>query len=291
MSAIGIGIGAAQGVLGMALQKGQDRRQMEQQRQLQNLQMHGAKEMSEFEREQQMKMWNDTNYGAQKKHMIDAGLNPGLMYGMSGGGGTTTGGGSGAMPTSASAEAPSAGVENLMGMAMMKSQIRVMESQAKKNEAEAEATSGVKTEQAAEQTRGQKFDNDVKESIGMDKLVGREIAEIEKNDATTRKERMLVESWESVMHATDSGKRTEHTSEESRIYKTLKNEYEKAKSELNLSKAEEVIKAWSTELINDGMPPDSPWYYKLIERFINNASGGKWNLNDLGKEVGKAVIK
>jgi hypothetical protein len=48
----------------------------------------------------QFDMWNKTNYKAQMEHMKKAGLNPALMYGMSGGGGSTTGsqgGGSQAM--------------------------------------------------------------------------------------------------------------------------------------------------------------------------------------------------
>ena len=39
----------------------------------------------------QMDMWNKTNYPAQMAMLKEAGLNPALMYGMSGGGGTTTG--------------------------------------------------------------------------------------------------------------------------------------------------------------------------------------------------------
>jgi hypothetical protein len=46
----------------------------------------------------QFDMWNKTNYGAQVKHMLEAGLNPALMYGSAGQGGSTgsqTGGSAG----------------------------------------------------------------------------------------------------------------------------------------------------------------------------------------------------
>ena len=36
-------------------------------------------------------MWKDTNYSAQMEELKKAGLNPGLLYGMSGGGATTIG--------------------------------------------------------------------------------------------------------------------------------------------------------------------------------------------------------
>ena len=56
--------------------------------------------------ELQMKTWNDTGYGAQMKMMKEAGLNPGLMYGMSGGGGQTTGSQGGGSASGNSSHAP-----------------------------------------------------------------------------------------------------------------------------------------------------------------------------------------
>ena len=40
-------------------------------------------------------MWDYTNYENQKKHLEAAGLNPALLYGMSGGGGATAAGAQG----------------------------------------------------------------------------------------------------------------------------------------------------------------------------------------------------
>jgi hypothetical protein len=61
----------------------------------------------------QMDMWNKTNYGAQVKHMLEAGLNPALMYGSAGQGGTTGSQGGG------SAAGGSAVGENVMDMQNM----------------------------------------------------------------------------------------------------------------------------------------------------------------------------
>lgn len=68
----------------------------------QKQQLRGQKKALEQQNAAQMDMWNRTNYKAQVKHMKDAGLNPGLMYGMGGGGGVTAGSGS-AMPSQGSA--------------------------------------------------------------------------------------------------------------------------------------------------------------------------------------------
>lgn len=47
--------------------------------------MEREKQMAQYYYDLSMKKWNDTGYGAQKKQMEEAGLNPGLMYGMGGG--------------------------------------------------------------------------------------------------------------------------------------------------------------------------------------------------------------
>lgn len=60
-----------------------------------NAQMRRQKELNEHGRQQSMQMWNDTNYGAQMKHIKDAGLNAGLLYGQGGAGGATAQAGSG----------------------------------------------------------------------------------------------------------------------------------------------------------------------------------------------------
>lgn len=139
------------GIMGMIAGKSQDRRQINQQKKLQEVQVKGAKELKDYDNLKQKEMWDATNYEAQMEHIKNAGLNPALMYGMSGGGGTTAGGSGMPMPTTATAEGSSAGVRNIMEMAMMKAQTRLLESQANKNEVEAEKTAGVDTQEV--QTR------------------------------------------------------------------------------------------------------------------------------------------
>lgn len=86
------GAGIAGQAMGLVLAKHNDRRQLKQQGKLQALQIAGNKEMSDYQKQKELEMWEATNYGAQMGQLNKAGLNPGLMYGMSGGGGVTTGG-------------------------------------------------------------------------------------------------------------------------------------------------------------------------------------------------------
>lgn len=87
MSAANSAIGGALGIIAGGIN---DRRQLKQQEKLNAMQKRDNKEMTIFNREQQMKMWEDTNYNAQRKQMEKAGLNVGLMYGMGGVGGQST---------------------------------------------------------------------------------------------------------------------------------------------------------------------------------------------------------
>lgn len=139
--------------MGLALEPGRDRRQITQQQKLQDMQIRGQKEMGDYNYAQQIKMWKETNYKAQMEQMRLAGVNPGLMYGMSGGGGTTTGSQGGSV---GGAQAPSGGGEAITGMGMANginaaiaaANVELMKSQAEKNRVEAAKTAGVDTTKA-----------------------------------------------------------------------------------------------------------------------------------------------
>lgn len=71
----------------------------QQQQQMQDMQIKGAKELADYNNQKQMELWKATNFGAQRAEMEKAGLSASLMYGGSGAGGGTTGSGGGGMPT------------------------------------------------------------------------------------------------------------------------------------------------------------------------------------------------
>lgn len=125
--------GAINTGMGMILGKWNDKRQLEQQQKLQEMQMKGSKELMDYEMMKQLEMWQNTGYAAQKKQMKEADINPALMYGMGGGGAQTTGN-TGAMVSGG--EAPKGGreIQEMMGMGLQRgmqaAQIKLMESQA-----------------------------------------------------------------------------------------------------------------------------------------------------------------
>ena len=113
-----------------------------------------------------MEMWNQTNYGAQRQHMEDAGLSVGLMYG---------GGGQGAVSQGGQATQPSGPTSNPVGMALqykqieqqneaIKSQTILNQAEAAKALAEAKKTGGVDTQKTESEIRWQEIENRIQES-------------------------------------------------------------------------------------------------------------------------------
>lgn len=129
-----LGSQAAAGIMGIALQGHNDRRQKEQQQDLQNMQIRGNKEMMDYSMLKQMEMWKNTNFSAQIAQMKAAGLSPGLIYGMKGGGGITTGSPQGNV---AGATAPVGGqeIQTMIGQGM---NLQLMEAQKQLIQAQAE---------------------------------------------------------------------------------------------------------------------------------------------------------
>lgn len=134
---------------GMAMTGWNDRRQLRQQEALMQQQIAGQKELTKFNQEMSYDMWLKTNYGPQVEQMKKAGLNPALMYGMGGGGGQSTN----VTPGNVTGgNAPVGGGEVMSGMGMtsqlglIEAQRKVLESQARLNNTEADKKEGVDTE-------------------------------------------------------------------------------------------------------------------------------------------------
>lgn len=149
-AAINAGSGILGAAFGLATAGINDRRQIRQQDKLNEQAYDINNRMAEANYERQMRLWEDTNYQAQTEQMRKAGVNPGLLYGMSGGGGSTAAANAGTGV--AAGQAPHGGGE-IMGMMsqtlqmrMMEAQIKVMESQANKNNTDAAYTGGAQTD-------------------------------------------------------------------------------------------------------------------------------------------------
>ena len=63
------------------------------------LQYNYGQQAADAEYKRNLQMWKDTNFGAQRAEMEDAGLSVGLMYGNGGGQAASTAGGSATQPS------------------------------------------------------------------------------------------------------------------------------------------------------------------------------------------------
>ena len=116
---------------------------------LMDIQAQLNRENAKFNTGQAKEMWNYTNFENQMKHIEAAGLSPGVIYGMGGAGGSSQGAGAASgvgLPQDQSVGMGLRAQEIGINMANAMSQIKLNESQANKNEAEANKISGVDTE-------------------------------------------------------------------------------------------------------------------------------------------------
>lgn len=144
-----MGVGAA--AMGALAGKGAQSQSWENQIKLMDIQARLNQKNAKYSTGQAKELWNYTNFENQMEHIKNAGLSPGLIYGMGGAGGTTSGAGQAngvGLPQDQSVGMGLRAQELGLQMANAASQIKLNESQANKNEAEANKIKGVDTDVA-----------------------------------------------------------------------------------------------------------------------------------------------
>lgn len=160
MQAAGNAVG---GIMGLAFGSIENQRQLKQQERMNQMDWEQHQRFSEFNREQQMKLWRDTNYSAQMAELKKAGLNPALLYGKGGGAGGTTAaavGGSGSHSASARND-----IMNGMGLqlGLQAAQIENIKANTNKTNVEAAKTAGVDTTEAWQRIGIMQVEQDIAE--------------------------------------------------------------------------------------------------------------------------------
>jgi len=240
--------------LGMILGDYNDKRQLEQQKKLTDVQAKANKEQARYSHELQYDMWNKTNYEGQMAHMKKAGLNPGLMYGMGGGGGTTTGGAS-AQGVSGG-NAPQGGNEVIasQGLAMqMKAQTELLQAQKRNIEADTNnklAGAGKDTATTEGQNLANKWEKYIQQQGGTE-------------DGTSLKERGLrLEQNKDMAQIMNLGKQAEA------ISAGVKN-----------TEQDTAIKRQAFEMLEKMNPLQLQKFEKEVELIVNNPMNtqmGQW---------------
>jgi len=135
--------GAILGIGSDAIASGRNERA---QKRVMKQQLNNQLTLNEQNRKTQIQMWKDTNYGPQVEEMKAAGINPGLLYGMSGGGGATTTGSAGGSAAGGSVSGQNTAMQG-MGMALqmqlLHAQKENIEADTAKKTVEADVIGGV----------------------------------------------------------------------------------------------------------------------------------------------------
>lgn len=262
------GIGQAAGAIyGLFQNKdAQDRRQVEQQKKLTQIAEDANYRAAEHSYDLNIKTANELAMPWQVEKMKEAGINPALAYGMSGGGGVTTGSASQAGVGAGAAANAAATEANKLQMGMQLAQVGLMQAQTEKTKAEAEKIKGADTENVTADTKLKQFQNEVNQLTTAKNIADRYAAESDKIEIESQRANA---EWEAFLAAGFKGKTFDNP--ESPLAKALSAGFENAvqqlkiaKEETNIKKAEGVIEHYKANLAKQGISPDSPWYVKLI---------------------------
>lgn len=252
MQAAGSALG---GIMGIGFGGLQNSQQYEQQKKLNRL----NREMIDYQKMKELEMWKATNYQAQMEELKKAGLNPGLLYGMSGGGGTTTGSSGGGN----SAATPQQG--GIMGMqlgtqaALLAAQTENIKADTEKKKVETTKTAGIDTEQVKTgiteaQTRitTMLLNNEYLNRTLNDRIdlvnteAGRAITELDRADLGKQLDRQTIVQKTEIIKAEAIGAILQNALISSQ---TNKNEQEIAESKQRIEQSKSQIGKWAEEIM------------------------------------------
>lgn len=131
------------------------------------LQYNYGQQAADAEYKRNLQMWKDTNFGAQRAEMEDAGLSVGLMYGNGGGQAASTAGGTATQPNAPKTNPVEVALQQeSMGLQLkqIEAQNRLANAEATKTIAEANKIAGVDTKGQELQNKWQEIENRIQTS-------------------------------------------------------------------------------------------------------------------------------
>lgn len=158
------------------------------------MQYQYGQQAADAEYKRNLQMWKNTNFGAQRAEMEDAGLSVGLMYGNGGGSATSTAGGSTTQPSAPNTNPVEVALQQQslgLQLKQIEAQNRLANAQATKTMAEANKIAGVDTE-------GAKLDNEWKKVENRIQL-SRENIEASNVTAAEANAQKAVAEWNSAV--------------------------------------------------------------------------------------------
>lgn len=131
------------------------------------LQYNYGQQAADAEYKRNLQMWKDTNFGAQRQEMENAGLSVGLMYGNGGGQAASTAGGTATQPNAPKTNPVEVALQQQslgLQLKQIEAQNRLANAQATKTIAEANKIAGVDTKGQELQNKWQEIENRIQTS-------------------------------------------------------------------------------------------------------------------------------
>lgn len=302
--------GAVGQVMNLAFGGLQDKRQLKQNKKLMEQQMAGQKEMSEFERQQALKTWRDTNYGPQIEEMKKAGMSISGMYDMGGGAGGTTSGGGGGSVSTATAGDPNAGtgmgIQMAQQLALMSAQKENIEADTKKKEVEANKLAGVDTELAGAQKGG--IEQQIEQSKAQVNKIAEEIKAIQLNNEITgrtkenqikiKEEEALTAFITNLVMAEQKSKLHAETNKVNSDIKVNESNIKVNKAKIN-QMAESILQGWeglgqgdekiAIEKFKADLQANYPGMSQALGRGFDDLIYSIWNMRNEGRPQTKGM--
>lgn len=154
------------------------------------LQYNYGQQAADAEYKRNLQMWKDTNFGAQRAEMEDAGLSVGLMYGNGGGQAASSAGGTATQPNAPKTNP----VEVALQQQAMGLQLKQIEAQNKLASAETAKTLAEANKIAGVDTKGQELNNKWQEIENRIQLSKENIAESNVTEAAANAKK-AIELW------------------------------------------------------------------------------------------------
>jgi hypothetical protein len=259
--------------------------QLQQQGELQQQQIQGAKQLADISEAHQLDIWNKTNVEAQMAHLKAAGLNPAEIYGGSGAGGATVGSGSAGVPSAPTAPNSTEKMTAASGMGLMLGQEQVLQTQAAKNQADANLSNVQAKKLAGADTTNTEADTGLKttnaQNVAFDLSMKKTLQDlnIQKTQAETQSAQNVQQSQNIDLQTKMSAYKSQQFDDpnslpsqaiQATMQKTLI-DLQNAKEQNNILKGQEAIQNFEIELNKAGLTKHDPEWERILGQLMTKA--------------------
>lgn len=235
------------------------------------LQYNYGQQAADAEYKRNLQMWKDTNFGAQRAEMENAGLSVGLMYGNGGGSAASTAGGTATQPSAPKTNP----VELALQQQAMGLQLKQIEAQNKLANAETAKTLAEANKIAGVDTKGQELSNKWQEIENRIQLSKESIAESNVTEAAANAKK-AVELWKQEVLNTEYLDKTQ----EERVTKLI-SEIAKIQKEGSLAESATDVNYHTARKIEKEV---ENFYYEMITRRMS-AEAAKETADNILKKI------